>query len=110
MKVKVVKFEVYHNEDNNLKLWTEHNINLSTFLESAEINEYIIPKGIIPITFFLSKTKNYVIIRSISYELKLTPNDFSLITKQMFRSIDDIYQLLKNIFEKKSYINSGNIK
>ena len=69
-----------------------------------EINEYIIPKGIIPITFFLSKTKNYVIIRSISYELKLTPNDFSLITKQMFRSIDDIYQLLKNIFEKKAIL------
>ena len=66
-----------------------------------EINEYIIPKGNIPVTFFLSKTKNFVIIRSISYELKLTPNDFSLITKQMFRSIDDIYQLLKNIFEKK---------
>ena len=53
---------------------------------------------------FLSKTKNYVIIRSISYELKLTPNDFSLITKQMFRSIDDIYQLLKNIFEKKAIL------
>ena len=69
-----------------------------------EINEYVIPKGNIPVTFFLSKTKNYVIIRSISYELKLTPNDFSLITKQMFRSIDDIYQLLKNIFEKKAIL------
>ena len=69
-----------------------------------EINEYVIPKGNISVTFFLSKTKNYVIIRSISYELKLTPNDFSLITKQMFRSIDDIYQLLKNIFEKKAIL------
>ena len=69
-----------------------------------EINEYIIQKGNIPITFFLSKTKNYIIIRSISYELKLTPNDFSIITKQIFRSNDEIYQLLKNIFEKKNIL------
>lgn len=69
-----------------------------------EINEYIIQKGKIPITFFLSKTKNYIIIRCISYELKLTPNDFSIITKQIFRSNDDIYQLLKNIFEKKNVL------
>ena len=69
-----------------------------------EINEYIIPKGNIPLTFFLSKTKNYVIIRSVYYELKLNPNDFSNITKQLFRSIDDIYQFLKNIFEQKNII------
>ena len=67
-----------------------------------EINEYIIPKGNIPLTFFLSKTKNYVIIRSIYYELKINPNDFSAITKQLFRSIDEIYQILKNIFEQKN--------
>ena len=48
-----------------------------------EINEYAIQKGNIPITFFLSKTKNWVLIRSIYYELKLVPNDFSSITKQI---------------------------
>lgn len=69
-----------------------------------EINEFIIPKGNIPLTFFLSKTKNFVIIRSIYYELKLNPNDFSTITKQLFRSIDEIYQFLKNIFEQKNII------
>lgn len=69
-----------------------------------EINEYIIQKGNIPITFFLSKTKAYILIRSVSYELKISPNDFSLITKQMFRSIDEIYQFIKNIFEKKNVI------
>jgi hypothetical protein len=69
-----------------------------------EINEYIIPKGNIPLTFFISKTKNYVIIRSIFYELKLNPNDFSKITKDLFRSVDEIYQFLKNIFEKKNII------
>ena len=69
-----------------------------------EINEYIIPKGNIPLTFFISKTKNYVIIRSIFYELKLNPNDFSKITKDLFRSVDEIYQYLKNIFEKKNII------
>ena len=66
-----------------------------------EINEYNIQKDTIPITFFISKTKNYVIIRSISYELKLTQNDFSLLFKQIFRTIDEIYLLLKKIFEQK---------
>ena len=69
-----------------------------------ELNEYIIPKGPIPITFFLSKTKNYVIIRSISYELKLNQNDFSMMFKQIFRTIDEIYLFLKKIFEQKSII------
>ena len=69
-----------------------------------EINEYAIQKGNIPITFFLSKTKNWVLIRSIYYELKLVPNDFSSITKQIFRSIDEIYQFLKNIFEQKNIL------
>jgi hypothetical protein len=69
-----------------------------------EINEYTIQKGNIPITFFLSKTKSFIIIRSVSYELKITQNDFCLITKLMFRTIDEIYQYLKNIFEKKNVI------
>ena len=69
-----------------------------------EINEYIIPKGNASLTFFLSKTKNFVIIRSMYYELKLNPNDFSTITKQLFRSVDEIYQFLKNIFEQKNII------
>ena len=69
-----------------------------------ELNEYIIPKGPIPITFFLSKTKNYIIIRSISYELKLNQNDFSMMFKQIFRTIDEIYLFLKKIFGQKSII------
>jgi hypothetical protein len=69
-----------------------------------EINEYTIQKGNIPITFFLSKTKSFIIIRSVSYELKITQNDFCLITKLMLRTIDEIYQYLKNIFEKKNVI------
>ena len=70
----------------------------------VELNEYIIPKGPIPITFFLSKTKNYIIIRSISYELKLNQKDFSMMFKQIFRTIDEIYLFLKKIFEQKSII------
>ena len=67
-----------------------------------EINEFIIPKGNIPITFFLSKSKNFVIIRSISYELKITPNEFSRITQQMFRTTDEIFLFLKSILDKKN--------
>jgi hypothetical protein len=67
-----------------------------------EMNEYSVQRGKMPIMFYLSKTKNYIIIRSISYELKMTLNDFSLMTGQMYRSIDEVYQFLKNIFEKKN--------
>ena len=75
---------------------TNQNKNLEDMI--IEMNEYIIQKGKMPITFYLSKTKNYIIIRSISYESKITLNDFSLMTAQMYRSIDEVYQFLKNIF------------
>ena len=69
-----------------------------------EINEYIIPKGNIPITFFLLKGKNHIVIRSASFELKLTPNDFSSILKQNFKTSDEIYQIIKKIFEQKNVL------
>ena len=69
-----------------------------------EINEYIITKGNIPITFFLSKGKNHIVIKSACYELKLSPNEFSSISKQIFRSSDEIYQILKKVFEQKNVL------
>ena len=70
--------------------------------EFLDISEYIIKKGNISFTIFIFKTRANVIIKSISYEAKLTPNEFSMTTKQLFKSIDEVYLYIKNIFEKKN--------
>ena len=67
-----------------------------------EINEFIIQKGNVSITFFISKTRNNLIIRSVSFELKITVNDFSIMTQQMFRTVDEAYGFIKNIFDNKN--------
>ena len=70
--------------------------------EFSEISEYFLKKGNIPFTIFIARARNYVLIKSISYEIRLTPNEFSMITKQLFKSIDEIYLFIKNFFEKKN--------
>ena len=70
--------------------------------EFIEISEYFLKKGNIPFTMFIAKARNYVLMKTISYEIKLTPNEFSMTAKQLFKSIDEIYLFLKNIFEKKN--------
>ena len=85
----------YQNQDNNII----PNIN-----EIIEINQYTIKKGTLPITIFLSKSRACVTIKSISYEIRITPNDFSMTTKQLFKSIDEVYLYIKNIFEKNNVI------
>lgn len=67
-----------------------------------EINEYIINRGNVPINIFISKLRTGVIIRSISYEIKLTPNGFTTLTNQVFQSIDELYYFLKNVFDQKN--------
>lgn len=67
-----------------------------------EINEYIINRGNVPINIFISKLRTGVIIRSISYEIKLTPNGFTTLTNQVFKSIDELYYFLKNVFDQKN--------
>ena len=70
--------------------------------EFIEISEYFLKKGNIPFTVFIAKSRYYVLIKTISYEIKLTPNEFSMTAKQLFKSIDEIYLFLKNIFEQKN--------
>ena len=72
--------------------------------EVLEINEYILKKGNISFMIIILKTRMNVIIKSISYELKLTPNEFSMTTNQLFKTIDELYLYIKNIFEKKNVI------
>ena len=52
----------------------------------------------------ISKTRLNVTIKSISYEIKLTPNEFSMTANQLFKSDDELYLFIKNIFEKKNVI------
>ena len=66
-----------------------------------EINEYIINRGNVPVNIFISKLITGVIIRSISYEIKLTPNGFATLTNQAFNSIDELYYFIKSIFDQK---------
>ena len=72
--------------------------------EVLEINEYILKKGNISFMIIILKTRMNVIIKSISYELKLTPNEFSMTANQLFKTIDELYLYIKNIFEKKNVI------
>ena len=89
---------------NDNKYYSNQNNTLQNINEILEINEYTFKKGAIPITIFLVKNRAFVTIKSISYEIRLTPNDFSMITKQLFKSVDEVYLFIKNIFEKKNVI------
>ena len=72
--------------------------------EFLEISEFFLKKGNIPFTVFIAKNRAYVLIKTISYEIKLTPNEFSNTVKQFFKSIDELYLFIKNIFEKKNVV------
>ena len=89
---------------NDIRFYTNQSSIVSNNNEISEINEYTIKKGTIPFTIFISKGRVCVTIKSISYEIRLTPNDFSLTTKQPFKSVDEVYLFIKNIFDKKNVI------
>ena len=72
--------------------------------EILEIKEYILKKGNISFLIIICKTRLNVIIKSVSYELKLTPNEFSMKVNQLFKSVEELYLYIKNIFEKKNVI------
>lgn len=65
-----------------------------------ELNEYIITKDNTPIGIYIAKLKDNVLVRSISYELKLTSKNFKIDTLS-FSSIDDLYLFIKNLLEEK---------
>ena len=44
--------------------------------EILEIKEYFLKKGNLSFMIIISKTRLNVTIKSISYEIKLTPNEF----------------------------------
>jgi hypothetical protein len=65
-----------------------------------ELNEYIITKDNTPIGIYIVKLKDNVLVRSISYEMKLTSKNFK-IDNLSFSSIDDLYIFIKDLLEEK---------
>ena len=72
--------------------------------EILETKRYIILKENIPINIFIEKAKDFIIIKSITYEVKLYPNDVSLMSKILIKSNDDSFKFFTNIFEQKTAI------
>ena len=66
------------------------------------------------INIIIYKTKNNIIIRSSYYELKLSLEDLSLLTKIIYKSIDESFEFINNIFINNKYkikeINLNEIK
>ena len=53
----------------------------------------------------IGKTKNYILLKSSYYELKLDIENSTILTNTIFKSIDDLFEFLENIFnQNKSYI------
>jgi len=59
------------------------------------------------IKIFIGKTSKNIIIRSSYYEIKLTPEELSKITKMAVKTVDDAFNLIENIFENKKYTISN---
>ena len=55
------------------------------------------------INLSIEKTKNNVIIRSSYYEIKLTKDNLSSLTKIIYKSTDELFEFIKNIFNQNKY-------
>jgi predicted DNA-binding protein YlxM (UPF0122 family) len=55
----------------------------------------------------IGKTQNNIIFQSSYYKLKLSLENLSSLTNIIFKSIDDSFEFIENIFnQKKSYIKN----
>jgi len=94
----------YRQAPNDNRTYINQNNIIPQMNEILEIKEYFIKKGNLSFMIIISKTRLNVTIKSISYEIKLTPNEFSMTANQLFKSVDELYLFIKNIFEKKNVI------
>ena len=58
-------------------------------------------------TIIIEKTKNNIILRSTYYELKLNPENLSLLTNTIFRSTDEAFEFMINAFNQNKYFIKG---
>ena len=94
----------YRQAPNDNRTYINQNNIIPQINEILEIKEYFLKKGNLSFMIIISKTRLNVTIKSISYEIKLTPNEFSMTANQLFKSVDELYLFIKNIFEKKNVI------
>ena len=55
------------------------------------------------IKILIGKTKENIIIISSYYEIKLSPQELSIITKLPLKTINDAFNFIEDIFENKSF-------
>ena len=94
----------YRQAPNDNRTYINQNNIIPQMNEILEIKEYFLKKGNLSFMIIISKTRLNITIKSISYEIKLTPNEFSMTANQLFKSVDELYLFIKNIFEKKNVI------
>ena len=82
----------------------------ATYIKTPQIEEdlliqkeYISKYNSDSIKIMIGKTKDNIIIRSTYYELKLNKDDLSLLTKTIYKSIDESYEFIKNIFNQNKF-------
>ena len=90
-------------------------INISKNEEELLIKkEYITKYNSDIIKIIIGKTKDNIIIKSNYYELKFNKDYLSLLTKTLFKTLDESFEFIENIFNENKYkikeISSENIK
>ena len=65
-----------------------------------EHEEYYLMKENNIYKFIIGKEERRIIIQCKNYEIELNNNDLSILTKSIFNTLDDSYELLINIFEE----------
>ncbi len=67
-------------------------------------NEYKIKKDDSSIDILLGITEQYIVIRSLYYEVRINPSELSLLTKIIYNSLDEVFEYLNNLFKEKEVI------
>ena len=66
----------YRQAPNDNRTYINQNNIIPQMNEILEIKEYFLKKGNLSFMIIISKTRLNVTIKTISYEIKLTPNEF----------------------------------
>ena len=72
------------------------------FYNCIESKEYIINFDDTPCNILIGKTKKNVIISSLCFTTNLNKMEFGLAINKEFESIDELYDYIINIFDKKN--------
>ena len=65
--------------------------------------EYITKYNSDSIKIMIGKTKDNIFFRSTYYELKINKDDLSILTKTLYKSIDESFEFIENIFNQQKY-------